>query len=148
MDTIIPRKRCYVCTQTKPLSEFKNNRSKSDGKSAECKVCANAASVEWQKKGNYTTKHMRMAGLSREDYNEILEQQNHKCAICGKPETYCNQYGLKKLAVDHDHVTGKFRGLLCQSCNTKLAVLENAEFVHAAQEYLKKHSNLPDESSL
>jgi Recombination endonuclease VII len=139
MDIIVPQKCCYMCKETKPLSEFHNNRSRSDGKAAECRACASNA--EWSKnRKRYITKYMIMLGISGEDYNKLLEKQDHKCAICGKPETSHNQHGLKKLAVDHDHVTGKFRGLLCQSCNVKLGVLEDIEFVHAAQQYLERHA--------
>lgn len=89
---------------------------------------------------------MRAAGLSRKDYMEHVEAQNGKCAICGKEETSLCRWGtVKNLAVDHDHVTGKFRGLLCQLCNTRLAVLEDVEFVSSALKYLKKHDKLPHE---
>lgn len=50
------------------------------------------------------------------DYNKLLELQSHKCAICNKKTK-------KRLAVDHDHKTGKIRGLLCTSCNHALGLL-------------------------
>jgi len=81
---------------------------------------------------------MRIVGFSRKDYQKVYEQQNGKCAICGNPETSRNQWGVKKLAVDHDHTTDKFRGLLCSACNTRLAVLEDRVFVQAAQSYIIK----------
>lgn len=52
-------------------------------------------------------------GLTVERYNELLEKQNHVCAICGnKPKN--------RLCVDHDHKTGKVRSLLCNKCNTAI----------------------------
>lgn len=142
-----PEKRCYKCHMAKPLTDFKNNRSRSDGKAAECKKCAYTANVVWNKnrKSNHArrvTRHMRMVGLSREGYDKVHEQQQGVCAICGKAETSTNQHGLKRLAVDHDHATGKFRGLLCQSCNVKLGVLEDRAFVEAATKYLQGDSEV------
>jgi|SRR5215469_2910142 len=50
-------------------------------------------------------------------YNEQLERQKGVCAICGK-------MGKRRLCVDHDHATGKVRGLLCDYCNVALRAME------------------------
>lgn len=66
-------------------------------------------------------------------YDKMLQHQQGCCAICG-----IHQSELKKrLFVDHDHKTGKVRGLLCINCNCRLGVLENENFKNAAEEYLK-----------
>jgi hypothetical protein len=54
-------------------------------------------------------------GLTVEQYNEMLQSQNGVCAICGG----INPEG-RNLCVDHNHITGKFRGLLCTTCNVAL----------------------------
>jgi len=54
----------------------------------------------------------RKYGITLEDYNSMFRNQNGRCAIC-------NRDG-RELAVDHDHTTGKIRGLLCFSCNTSI----------------------------
>lgn len=59
---------------------------------------------------------MRTYGITMEQYDELLEKQDHKCAICQKHE---NQF-KRKLHVDHDHHTGEVRGLLCYHCNNKV----------------------------
>ena len=56
-------------------------------------------------------------GINEADYMLMYTEQRGRCAICGKTEK-------KRLAVDHDHVTGEIRGLLCGSCNTKLGFYE------------------------
>ena len=57
-------------------------------------------------------------GLTLEDYDKMLEEQGGVCAICGKPDpTHPN------LAVDHCHITGKIRGLLCRVCNPAIGAL-------------------------
>jgi hypothetical protein len=57
------------------------------------------------------------------EYDAMFNFQGGKCAACRKPETARNQFGLLRLAVDHDHTTGKVRGLLCMRCNRALGLL-------------------------
>ena len=72
-------------------------------------------------------------GLSLETYEGLLAAQNNGCAICGEP---CGVRG--KLSVDHDHQTGKVRGLLCHECNVGLgAFRDNPQRLLAAAEYLQ-----------
>jgi hypothetical protein len=59
-------------------------------------------------------------GITLKDYNDIYDAQEGKCAICG-----IHQSELKlPLGVDHDHITGKIRGLLCRKCNWAIGLLE------------------------
>jgi hypothetical protein len=56
--------------------------------------------------------------LTLEEYDLLFEQQDGKCAICGKEETAKHHNGtLRSLAVDHNHDTNQIRGLLCSKCN-------------------------------
>lgn len=59
---------------------------------------------------------MQAHKLTREQYNEMLEQQNSTCPGCLRLQSEFK----KKFAVDHDHVTGKIRKLLCYNCNILL----------------------------
>jgi 5-methylcytosine-specific restriction endonuclease McrA len=60
----------------------------------------------------------RTYGLKPGEYQRMLDAQGGRCAICGnKPVTI-------RLAVDHDHVTGRVRGLLCRRCNRALGLWE------------------------
>lgn len=77
-------------------------------------------------------RRLRIYGLTEEKYNELLIRQKHACAICGK--------GKKKydLAVDHDHKTGKIRGVLCSPCNRALGILgDSLESLKRAVDYLE-----------
>lgn len=75
-------------------------------------------------------------GITLEDYNSILENQNYKCAICENNKSG----GMGTFPVDHDHKTGKVRGLLCMKCNTGLGLfLDNEDLLLKAIAYLKKH---------
>jgi hypothetical protein len=59
-------------------------------------------------------------GINNEEYNQLFIEQNGVCAICFKPERAKQNGILVLLAIDHDHKTGKIRGLLCTRCNVGL----------------------------
>ena len=84
-------------------------------------------------------KHLRKKyGITPEQYDVMFKQQNGVCAICGKPERVRKNTGvINRLSVDHDHKTGKVRGLLCHSCNVRVGVLDNVKFIEKAKIYLK-----------
>jgi len=67
-------------------------------------------------------------GLTEEEYNQMILQQDNKCAVCTQPFTTTPH-------VDHCHTTGRVRGLLCSPCNTGLGVYEKKAYLFA--EYLK-----------
>ncbi len=70
-------------------------------------------------------------GLSDDAYNAILARQHGACGACKRT-------GLE-LCVDHDHETGKVRGLLCQDCNKALGLFhDNPDYTAGATEYLKQ----------
>lgn len=75
-------------------------------------------------------------GITEEDYQVLLERQNHCCAICGT-EDWTQQHG--RLHVDHDHATLHVRGLLCLACNMGLgAFRDQPELLEEAARYLSK----------
>lgn len=80
-------------------------------------------------------------GITLQEMRKMAEAQDHKCAICGQPETE-NRNGITRhLAVDHDHKTGKVRGLLCSACNTALGKFDDDPVIIArAIAYLAKHA--------
>ena len=74
----------------------------------------------------------RRYGLSLADFERLCEAQGDRCAICRSPET-----DGWDLAVDHDHMTGKVRGLLCRRCNAGLGLLRDDEqLLRRAADYL------------
>lgn len=78
--------------------------------------------------------------MTLEEYNDILDSQDGVCASCGHLEEGSNQYGYVSLAVDHDHATGKRRGLLCMRCNRALGMLrDDAIIIERLLNYRKSH---------
>lgn len=79
---------------------------------------------------------MKDFGISLEDYEHMLSLQGGRCDICGVEE---NPDG-RRFHVDHDHTTGKVRGLLCGPCNSGIGLLkEDLAILTAAIKYLDKH---------
>jgi hypothetical protein len=68
------------------------------------------------------------------DYETLLNAQDGKCAICG----LLQDQNKKHFDIDHDHVSGAIRGLLCGRCNKRLSTLEDENFVHLALDYLER----------
>ena len=74
--------------------------------------------------------------LSKEDFYNILEKQDYKCALCSKTFPGFKQ---NQLHIDHCHETNKVRGLLCMQCNVGLGMLgDNIEGLERALDYLRR----------
>lgn len=81
-------------------------------------------------------KQAGIVDMTYDRYNELLERQNHCCAVCS---THKSKF-KKALCVDHNHATGKARGLLCDNCNRALGYLkESEEIVHNLLNYIQCH---------
>jgi hypothetical protein len=77
-----------------------------------------------------TYKRKQKYGVDDAEYQRLLAKQNKLCAICAKTCT-------RQLAVDHDHVTGRVRGLLCNSCNRGLGYFKDSQVLLGnARDYL------------
>ncbi len=85
------------------------------------------------------SKLKQLFGMSETDYLLLLNAQQGVCKICGKPESSksSTKASPKHLAVDHDHSTGKVRGLLCHMCNVGIGYFQDkVELLDKAKEYL------------
>ena len=67
------------------------------------------------------------------DYDRMFTEQNGYCAICGRHQSVFS----RRLAVDHDHITSKIRGLLCDPCNRGMGMLKEHN-LQKALDYLSK----------
>lgn len=83
----------------------------------------------------------RTYGITREEYENLVEEQKNVCRICGNPETSTRNGNVRLLAVDHNHTTGKVRGLLCSRCNVGLGYFkDDPELLEKAIEYIRESS--------
>lgn len=160
-------KQCSKCDVIKLHSQFMKRKDSKDGLRGWCRQCMKENCVQWRednpekaKEMDYKTstknaerrnitgkawykrnpdrsKHnhlMREYGISLDDYNKLLVIQQDKCAICGTHKSLHD----KGLCVDHCHVTGKVRGLLCLKCNRGIGFLkDDSELCLKAHHYLK-----------
>lgn len=93
----------------------------------------------WEKKNGYDhpeaarRHHLRLEyGITPEDYDRMFEEQRGVCAICGLPPTE------KVFVVDHDHLTGKVRGLLHRTCNSAIGIFnDDPALLRKAADYLE-----------
>lgn len=121
---------CKSCKITKPKTEFFDHHTNKTGKSGSCKDCKRA-----QNKKHVLKKRFN---ISLDEYKEMLEIQDGKCAICKNVTT------IRQLAVDHCHKTGGIRGLLCTSCNTAIggfkdsSTLLNRAILYLTKEFYKE----------
>lgn len=75
----------------------------------------------------------KQLGIDDAEYERLLAAQGGHCALCpNRPKT-------RRLHVDHDHATGKVRGLLCYVCNKYLPASRDAEWHRRAAEYIEAH---------
>ena len=80
---------------------------------------------------SYNTKY----GITIEDYNDMFEKQKGVCKICALPQT---NKRFNHLCVDHDHETGKVRGLLCDPCNRAIGLFkDDPRLLNKASQYLR-----------
>jgi hypothetical protein len=136
---------CGTCRETKNISEYHKSRTGSDGLHNQCKACVSIANRKWraanpEKKKAQNRSHnpsrdyyrygVRKYGLTEQTYEQMLLAQCGLCAICSQP---CE----RRLSVDHDHDTGRVRGLLCSGCNLGLGNFrDNPDFLARAIKYL------------
>lgn len=141
-------KTCSICLQTKPLSAFHPDKRR--GHCSRCKECNKAKVREWRaanrdaynlaERQRYAAspakweRHLRSKyGISAAEYAERLEKQGGCCAICRAEPGAIGE----TLAVDHDHATGKVRGLLCAKCNRMLGcAIDRPDILRAGADYL------------
>jgi len=104
-----------------------------------------AAQKQWYaKNGRRASLKRRMAKLggTLELWDSMFKAQDGRCAICNKEETAMLRGQVKCLSVDHDHVTGKIRSLLCTRCNNGLgSFLDDPQLLLAAITYLEGHTD-------
>ena len=78
-------------------------------------------------------------GVTPEDYDRMLEERGGCCEICGRSGVDCK----RSLCIDHDHLTGNLRGLLCVKCNLGIGYFgDNTTMLENAKMYLTKYAGL------
>src|SRR6266436_2895580 len=141
-------KQCGTCDEIKPLTDF-HKGSGYYNRQKHCKICAHAKIAEDRKnpkarakwdlylwRSNLNSRY----GINEIEYLKILADQNNGCAICGAL-TAADSF-QRRLHVDHNHITGIVRGLLCGNCNNGLGRFkDDLTFLKKAIAYLEKYDD-------
>lgn len=125
--TVSPRidieghQRCADCREIKPLAHFDRARSQAGGYNCYCKPC--------RSRRNRDAHFLKQYGLTPQALQQLVDQQDGLCAICReRPAAH----------VDHDHLTGAVRGVLCFPCNVGLGQFrDRADILRKAITYLE-----------
>ena len=148
---------CLKCLKYKPIDTYHYREDGFLNKNSQCRDCTNNYTRKWrkthpssaealEKARDYRDSHkiqlrlyerkrlLASYGLTLKDYNKLLKKQKGACAICGKKKAHKKG---KFLHVDHNHKTGKVRGLLCAVCNTALGRLNSVKILKKAIKYLR-----------
>jgi hypothetical protein len=140
LKSVISEKNRTCITCRKLLSDEKYTASELNKKWRTCKDCKKI----YTEKRKIYQKNIRLIseyGITIDDYNLMLLEQNHVCCICKKHENIIHYKTKmpKELSVDHCHSTGKVRGLLCSKCNIVIGnALDDISILESAILYLKK----------
>ena len=131
------KKTCNTCGVEKPIAGFYKHKDFKDGRRVKCSSCTQKAGAEYRKKNKEKFKFYKIKasyGLSAEDYNKMFAAQKGCCKTCGAHTSTVD----RGLCVDHEHKTGKVRGLLCNNCNMAIGkVKENVEVLQNIIQYLR-----------
>jgi len=139
-------KPCSKCGIVKELDQFNKRAASKDGYTARCTTCINTKALKTRTERPDSTRGNNLKqrfNMSIAEYNEIFLKQKGKCAICELAETSVDSKGnIKWLSVDHHHGNGDIRGLLCNSCNTGIGLLQDsAKIMYSAINYLKERGS-------
>jgi len=160
-------KTCCTCKILKSIEDFGQDKRSQDGLNPRCRLCCNfvsssrdakknaAHSREWYannrdranknqrawraaNKEHVRDLHLKRYGLTASKSDEMLLNQDYRCAICGLHQSEQD----RDLAVDHNHVSGKVRKLLCIRCNSGIGHFkDDKELVLKAYRYLEEHES-------
>lgn len=141
-EKILLKKKEQVCNGYYKSTEYKSRRKIRDEKNKykydvvkKAYYIKNRERIREKNKGYQIKRY----GISVEEYELMASNQKNLCLICNNPEISKNCSGtISRLAIDHDHITGKVRGLLCKSCNTALGLArDSVDLLEKMIKYLK-----------
>ena len=133
-------KTCTYCDETKPYTAFTKRTGSKDGYHNRCKPCRSEVQKQRYRaksQEDIRDRDLKKAyGIGIDEYNALYAQQGGCCAICA---THSENAPKKRLYVDHNHLTGVVRGLLCGNCNAGLGLLkDDIDVIIAALAYLQE----------
>jgi hypothetical protein len=139
-------KACKKCGEIKQLVQFPKKKDAADGHLHNCRTCdgERKSKYTWSREQWWEWEIKRHYGITKDEYNSILESQHCSCAICQiHLDDYAGIHGngkkVERFSVDHCHTTGKVRGLLCFRCNLAIGYAQdNPDIMEKAAQYIRE----------
>jgi hypothetical protein len=131
---------CSICMLWKSVQLFSPDRRRAGALLRRCRPCqVEAVRTSRDRNGSWpawqNNQYLKKYGITLDQYGRMAEAQGDKCALCGKAETTSNK---TRLCVDHDHLTGKVRRLLCSNCNRAMGLFrDDPALLRAAAQYIE-----------
>jgi len=127
--------RCFACKQVKESADFHVSKESRAGRTYRCKDCTASLSASADGVRSRKAAFVKLRyGISLEEYESHLLAVEGTCPCCGKS-------GRKKMVMDHCHVTGEIRGVICSACNSGIGLLgDDIEGLRKAVAYLERVS--------
>jgi hypothetical protein len=128
---------CPRCNTDKIPSLFRVHKTRASGKEAYCRECSNRYQREWSNTPEHKEKARtrQRRGFTQVQADSLLAVQGGICPICATKDPGKNGWHM-----DHNHVTGVVRGMLCSNCNRGIGHLkDSAVFLRKAAEYIERH---------
>ena len=125
---------CASCKKEKPFIEFGTTEAPKNWFHYTCKMCMKLRTRFSKMKTYY--------GINKTSFIDIFNKQNKSCAICKIALNITDNEKMRSttLCVDHNHETGKFRGILCNNCNRGIGFLQdNEDILLSAYNYIIAH---------
>ena len=144
-DGVIVSRVCKGCSVRKPITEFYAANG-GRHRRRRCKECVDqqrrdrlSMMTREERHAKGRAAHLRAKyDLSPEDFERMWELAGGCCEICKKNLSRETSHTTQKVHIDHDHTSGRVRGLLCFTCNTALGKFgDNVELLRAAIKYLE-----------
>ena len=151
-------KTCTKCKVDKPLSQFVKDARRLHGVATYCKACSFALIKDWRQRNpdkckasakRYAAKnpgrhYKTKFGITNNDKLELFRQQGCKCAACGTSKHEHPRHSTDSgWVVDHDHATGRIRGIICWRCNLALGYArDSVSNLRGMADYLENNATL------
>lgn len=134
-------KKCPTCKEDLALDKYWKGQSS-------CILCTkHKQNTRWLSRTpkKRLEQHLKYKyGITPQDFADAFKKQDGKCSICTKelPNLLTYEDKQRDYAIDHNHETGAFRGILCLNCNSLLGMAQdNTEILKSAITYLEQNGN-------
>jgi len=119
---IIKTKTCTTCKIEQPITNFNVHKLCKDGFNTKCRACRTLKQQHNRKTNGYNAQIKYKYGITYKEFLTKIDEQGNTCILCGVEFNPTERTTAP--CIDHDHTTGKVRGILCHPCNVALGLIK------------------------